>query len=95
MFSKIKDALSKFNLGIADKKAIDELIKEIQRNLIRGDVDINLVFELSKNIREKALIKPKAGISRKDHIINAVYEELVKILGDKKQDLNLWNRTIY
>ena len=89
MFSKIKDALSKFNLGIADKKAIDELIKEIQRNLIRGDVDINLVFELSKNIREKALIKPKAGIIRKDHIINAVYGELVKILGDKKQDISL------
>ncbi|MCK5176571.1 MAG: signal recognition particle receptor subunit alpha, partial [Candidatus Aenigmarchaeota archaeon] len=94
MFSKIKDALSKFNLGIGDKKATEELIKEIQRNLIRADVDIKLVFELSGNIRTKALQKPKSGISRKEHIINVVYEELTRILGDKKGKIVFENEII-
>ena len=88
MFSKIKDALSKFNLGIGDKKATEALIKEIQRNLIRADVDISLVFELSKNIRKEALEKPKAGITKKEHIINAVYGELTRILGKEKENVS-------
>ncbi|RLG14937.1 MAG: signal recognition particle protein [Candidatus Nanohalarchaeota archaeon] len=88
MFSKIKDALSKFNLGIGDKKATEALIKEIQRNLIRADVDISLVFELSKNIRKEAMKKPKTGITKKEHIINAVYEELTRILGKEKETVS-------
>ena len=88
MFSKIKNAIIKFKNGIADKHSIEELIKEIQRNLIKADIDIKIIFELSENIRKKAKEPPNIGISQKEHIINCVYEELVKILGQKKQDLN-------
>ena len=93
MFSKIKEAISKFNMGIGDKKARESLIKDIQRNLIKADVDIGLVFELSKNIRKKAVENPKSGITKKEHIINSVYEELRNILGKEKESVS-FNKNI-
>ncbi|MCK5699046.1 MAG: signal recognition particle protein [Candidatus Aenigmarchaeota archaeon] len=96
MFNKIKDALNKFaRIGVADKKAVDELVKDIQRTLIASDVNVKLVFELSKNIKEKALDEkiPK-GLTRREHIIDIVYKELVRFLGEKKPDITLAKQKI-
>lgn len=91
MFGKIKDALNKFaRLGVADKKAVDELVREIQRTLIASDVNVKLVFELSKNIKENALDEkiPK-GLTRREHVIDIVYKELTRFLGEKKPEIRL------
>ncbi len=96
MFNKIKDALNKFaRIGVADKKAVDELVKDIQRTLIASDVNVKLVFELSKNIKDKALDEkiPK-GLTRREHIIDIVYKELVRFLGEKKPDIMLSKQKI-
>ncbi|MFH1432472.1 MAG: signal recognition particle protein Srp54 [archaeon] len=96
MFDKIKDALNKFaRLGVADKKAIDELVRDIQRTLIASDVNVKLVFELSKNIKEKALDEkiPK-GLTRREHVVDIVYKELVRFLGEKKPDIMLKSQRI-
>jgi signal recognition particle subunit SRP54 len=67
--------------GSIDEKAVDEIIKDIQRTLISGDVEVKLVFELSRRIRERALQKPPAGITVKEHVIKTVYDEMVALLG--------------
>ena len=96
MFDKIKDSISKFaKLGIADKTAVEALVKDIQRALIQSDVNVKLVFELSKNIKTKALkdnLPP--GLTRREHVVNIVYEELVRFLGEKKADIKLEKQTI-
>ncbi len=96
MFNKIKDALNKFTrFGVADKKAVDELVRDIQRTLIASDVNIKLVFELSKNIKEKALDeKIPQGLTRREHVVDIVYKELVRFLGENKPEIMLSKQRI-
>lgn len=96
MFDKIRESLKNFaRLGVADKKAVDDLMRDMQRTLIASDVNVKLVFELTKNIKEKALDEkiPK-GLTRREHIIDIVYKELVRFLGDKKPDIKLGSQKI-
>jgi signal recognition particle subunit SRP54 len=83
----LRSAINKIiRAGYIDKSTVDELVKDIQRALLQGDVDVKLVFDLSKRIRDRALNeKPKAGFTPKEHIINIVYEELVKFVGQKPE----------
>lgn len=65
-----------------DEKAINELVKDIQRSLLQADVNVKLVFQVTKDIKERALKeKPPQAISKKEFVVNIVYEELVKFLG--------------
>ncbi|MDE1860590.1 MAG: signal recognition particle receptor subunit alpha [Candidatus Micrarchaeota archaeon] len=67
---------------IIDSKTIKEFNKELQKALISSDVEIKLVFALTKRIEEAALReKMPAGVTPKDYITNMVYEELVKLMG--------------
>ena len=73
-----------------DDRLIDELIKDIQRALLSADVNVQLVFQLSKDIKERALKeKTPKSLSKKEHLIRIVYEELVKFLGEKDYDLKI------
>jgi signal recognition particle subunit SRP54 len=75
---------------LIDEKLINELVKDIQRALLHADVNVNLVFELSTNIKERALAKdtPK-GISYRDYLVRIVYEELVKFLGGEIKGIKI------
>lgn len=87
--SKFKDILSKIAKSMfVDDKLVNELIREIQRALLSGDVNVKLVSELTKSIKEKAL-KEKTKLDKRTHLVNIVYEELVKFLGDEKSELEI------
>ena len=61
-----------------------ELVRDIQRALLQADVNVQLVLEISKRIEERALKeKMPPGISRREHVIKVVYEELTRFVGDK------------
>ncbi len=67
---------------IIDAKAIKEFNKELQKALLSSDVEVSLVYALTKTIEEKALKeKLPPGVSPKDYITNIVYEELVRLMG--------------
>lgn len=80
---KLQNALKRLaGKTVIDKVAVDEFVKELQRALIYGDVDVKLVFELSKRIREKALRDEQvAGFGTRDHVLKVIFEELVGIVG--------------
>lgn len=87
MFDKIKDSIDKFSRkGVADKEAVEQLVKDIQRDLIKADVDVTLVSEISDEIREEALKEevPK-GLTRKEHVLETVYNKLEDILGEEAE----------
>ncbi len=70
--------------AIVDEKAIKELVRELQRVLISNDVNVKLVYELTKRIEEKAIREKKAeNLNLREHIVKVVYDELVAILGEK------------
>ncbi|MEA1945420.1 MAG: signal recognition particle protein Srp54 [Euryarchaeota archaeon] len=69
--------------GRVDKRAVDEMVKDIQRALLQSDVNVKQVMELSTRIRERALaLKPRAGVSAREHVIRIVYDELVNLIGE-------------
>ena len=83
----LKNTLKKVaGASFVDKKLIEELVKEIQRALLAADVHVQLVFDITKNIKERALNeKPPSGLTQKEYIIKIVYQELVNFLGEEKK----------
>jgi signal recognition particle subunit SRP54 len=81
----IRKALARITgAALVDEKAVRELVKELQRVLIANDVSVKLVFELTKRIEKRALEeKPQPGFSLREHVVRVVYDELVKVLGEK------------
>ena len=81
----LKNSLKKLTGSYAvDEKIINELAKDIQRALLQADVNVRLVLELTKKIKDRALNeKLPQGINKKEQVINIVYETLVEFLGGK------------
>ena len=92
--SSLKSILKKIaRAGTVDKRLIEELVKEIQKALLYADVNVKLVFDLTNKIKERALNeKVPSAVTQKEYLINIVYEELVKFLGEEKKELNLKNK---
>ena len=95
VLEKLSDSLKNTLKKIAgslfvDETLINELIKDIQRALLQSDVNVNLVFDLSKKIKERALKEetPK-GLTKKEHLVNIVYEELTNFLGKEAKELKI------
>ncbi len=75
--------------GGSYEKLVNEFIRDLQRVLIKADVNVKLVLELSKRIRDRALKeKPPPAVSRKEWLVKIAYEELVKLFGgDREPDV--------
>jgi len=69
--------------------AVENFVKTLQKELLRADVNVKIVSELSNRIRERALKeKPPPLISRREWFIKIVYDELSQLFGgDKKPDV--------
>jgi signal recognition particle subunit SRP54 len=89
--SSLYESLKKiFSSSVVDENVVKELIRDIQRSLLQADVNVKLVFDISKRIEERSLKeKVPPGISRKEHVIKVVYEEIVSLLGEKPVPLNI------
>lgn len=86
----LREAVKKLlGKSIVDEEVVKELIRDLQRVLLQSDVNVKLVFELSKKVEERALkeVLPP-GISRKEHIIKVLYDELTKVLGEKPAEID-------
>ncbi|MFH1229455.1 MAG: signal recognition particle receptor subunit alpha, partial [Candidatus Aenigmatarchaeota archaeon] len=60
----------------------------IQRALLQADVNVQLVFNLSKEIKRRALEeKAPVGITQREYIVKIVYDELTKFLGGEKSEI--------
>jgi len=83
--SSLYEAIRKiFRAPVVDEETVKELVRDIQRVLLQADVNVKLVLEISKRIEDKALKeKVPPGISRREHVVKVVYEELTRFLGEK------------
>ncbi|MBN2367952.1 signal recognition particle protein [Candidatus Woesearchaeota archaeon] len=89
--NSLKSTLEKIAKSVfLDDKLINELIKDIQRAMLQSDVNVKLVFELSNKIKKRSLEeKTPPGLTKKEHIINIVYEELVEFLGGEGHKIDI------
>ncbi|MFH1506528.1 MAG: signal recognition particle protein Srp54 [archaeon] len=89
--SSLKNTLQKVTKALfVDEKLVNELVKDIQRALLQSDVNVQLVFDLTKTIKEKALkTEPPKGLSKKEFLVNIVYDSLVDFLGGPGSKINI------
>lgn len=89
--SSLTSAIKKlFKAGVVDEAAVKDLVRDIQRALLQADVNVQLVLQISKRIEERALNeKMPPGISRREHVVKVVYEELTHFIGDKPVPLKV------
>jgi signal recognition particle subunit SRP54 len=89
--SSLYEALRKvFRAPVVDEAVVKELVRDIQRALLQADVNVQLVLQISKQIEERSLkAKVPPGISRREHVIKVVYEELTRFLGEKPAPLKI------
>lgn len=89
--SSLNDALKKvFRAPVMDEKTVKELVHDIQRALLQADVNVKLVLEVSKRIEERALKeKVPPGVSRREHVVKVVYEEITRFLGENPASLKI------
>lgn len=79
---KLRQAMERLrSAAFLDKETISEAVKDIQRALIAADVEVNLVFNLSKEIEKRSLQQPPKGMERREFIIKQTYDLLVELIG--------------
>ncbi len=87
MLDDLKDglraALDKFiRRGGIDERALKEFIVDLQRVLLKSDVNVKLVLDFSNRVEQK--LKGEGtlpGISVKEMAVKAVYDEMTNLLG--------------
>jgi signal recognition particle subunit SRP54 len=85
--TSLRAAIKKIvNSSGIDEALIKELSKDVQRALLQADVNVKLVLEITKNLEHRSLTEnPPPGLSRKDHIVKILYDELANLLGQENQ----------
>ena len=84
--SGLRSALKKLvGASSVDENMIKELAKDVQRSLLASDVNVKLVLDVTNRLQERALHEqPPPGLSRKDHVVKILYDELARLLGEEK-----------
>jgi signal recognition particle subunit SRP54 len=89
----LKETLQKIaNAVFIDDSLIKELVRDIQRALLQSDVNVELVFELTKKIKERAKKETPPGLTKKEQLVNIVYDELTAFLGKETHEINVNTR---
>jgi len=90
MLERLGNVLKKTTDKIAnaiflDKNLVNSIVRDLQRALIEADVNITLIKELTDKIKKTALDERIKQIDKKEHIIKLLHDELINILGEKKE----------
>ncbi len=81
--SSLKDVIRKITRASSiDKAFVEEMVRDIQRALIRADVNVRQVKEISDTIKKRALNESPKSLNPREHIIRIVYEEILKGVGE-------------
>ncbi len=82
--SSLRDTLRRIaRANRIDEKTLNEVVREIQRALLSADVNVALVQQLSRRIKERASTEQLSErLNPRQQVVNIVYQELVALLGD-------------
>jgi len=70
---------------LIDEKTLREVIRDIQRALLKADVSVDLVLKITENIKARVLTaEVPPGFTKRDVLLKVVYDELVSLLGGEK-----------
>jgi len=72
-----------------DKDVINAIVQDLQRALLSADVKVELVFQMTENIKKEAMNTDLKRARRKDFIIKLVHDELVKTIGGESAPIRI------
>lgn len=68
--------------------AVNNFIRDLQKALITADVNVRVVIDLTKKIKEKALeSEPPPGVLRREWFVKIVYDSLVELFGGESPEI--------
>jgi len=89
MLDKLRTSLQKIFAKIRgapyiDEKVLDEIVTDLVESLIEADVNVQLAMEIGDRVKKRVLeTKLPEGIPLNNVVLRVLYDELVKLLGDK------------
>ncbi len=85
----LKNTLKKIASAISfTDKEFNEILKELQRELIKADVSVQQVLEITNKIKDRVKKeKLPTGLTKKEHVINILYDELTNLLGKASREV--------
>jgi len=95
MLENLKTSLQKIFAKIRgapyiDEKILDEILMDLVETLIASDVNVQLATEIEERVRQKVLeTKVPEGIPLNNVVMRILYDELVKMLGEKTYKLTV------
>ncbi|MBR9679215.1 MAG: signal recognition particle protein [Nanoarchaeota archaeon] len=79
--NSLKETFKKIaSLNLISDADVDEILKDVQRALLRNDVSVRVVSEISSNVRARVK-KESKGLTKKERFIKSLYDELVSVMG--------------
>ncbi|MEM4271815.1 MAG: signal recognition particle receptor subunit alpha [Candidatus Pacearchaeota archaeon] len=90
MLEKLSAVLKKTTDRIAnaiflDKNLVESIVKDLQRALLEADVNVSLVKEISEKLKKTAYDERIKGIEKKEHLIKALHDDLIALLGTSRE----------
>ncbi len=68
--------------SVIDERALRSILRDVQRALLKADVSVGLVAEISRRIEERVKREDlPPGFSRRELLLKVLYEELMRMLG--------------
>ncbi len=86
---RLRSAVASFLKGKGKYgEAVNQFIKELQKTLISADVNVRVVLELTRKIKERALeSEPPPGVLRREWFVKIVYDSLVELFGGEAPEI--------
>jgi signal recognition particle subunit SRP54 len=99
MFESLSEKLSRTfkklrGQGKLTEKNIEEALKEVRMALLEADVNYKVVKKFVEDIRQSAMGQEVLdSLTPGQQVIKIVHEELIRLMGGSRQELNLTGRT--
>ncbi len=99
MFESLSEKLSRTfkklrGQGRLTEENIQEALKEVRMALLEADVNYKVVKKFVENIRQSAMGQEVLdSLTPGQQVIKIVHEELIRLMGGSRQELNLTGRT--
>jgi len=99
MFESLSEKLSRTfkklkGQGKLTEKNIQEALKEVRMALLEADVNYKVVKKFVEDIRQSAMGQEVLdSLTPGQQVVKIVYEELIRLMGGSRQELNLTGRT--
>ncbi|MEM3670971.1 MAG: signal recognition particle receptor subunit alpha [Thermoprotei archaeon] len=72
-----------------NERFIAEIVNELEKALIRSDVNLQIVRNVGEKVRSRLLEEEAPpGVSKKDYAVKILYDELVSLLGGDRPQLS-------